>query len=72
MKFKRYVSISERSVADIAKEIGEDNPQTCHNWIGRNSPVFVEIDPEEFETIKEVYRKTVLFTRKDETQVAKT
>jgi len=62
MKFKRYVGISDRNLTDIAASIGESR-QNCDNWIKRESPVFVEIDPAKFETIKRVYRVNEIYKR---------
>lgn len=62
MTFKRYVSISERSVAAIADSIDESR-QNCDNWLRREYPIFVEIDPEGFESIKRVFRVNELYTR---------
>jgi len=62
LTFKRYVAISERNLTDIAISIGQSR-QNCDNWVSRDIPIFVVIDPDQFESIKEVYRKTDLYTR---------
>lgn len=71
MTFKRYVAISERTLTDIAISIGESR-QNCDHWVRRESPVFVDIDPDKFESIKRVYRVKEIYSRPQMHSVRKT
>ena len=64
MSFKRYVAISDRTVAEIAKSIGVTR-QNCDNWIRRGTPIFVGIDPDKFECIKTVHRKHDIYLNQE-------
>lgn len=61
MTIKRYVYISERSKPEIWKEI-KVSRQCLENWLTRDTPVFVEIDPKEFEKVIRVYRREILYS----------
>ena len=61
IRFKHYVAASDRRLSDISKEIKQSR-QNCEHWINRDSPMYVEVNPEKFEKIIKVYRMEVIYS----------
>ena len=62
LKMVHYVAVSGKKEATIAKEIGVSR-QVIKNWLRRNTPVLVTIDPGKLEIIEKVTIEKVVFQR---------
>lgn len=60
MALKQYVAVSERTRADIRQEVGVSR-QCFDHWLQRDNPVYVEINPRNFEYIVHCYRREDIY-----------
>ena len=65
LKMVHYVAVSGKKEDTIAKEIGVSR-QVVKNWLRRNTPVLVTIDPEKLEVIEKVTIEKVVFQRESD------
>ena len=64
IEFKRYVAFSDMSLSEIAKQICVSR-QNCDNWIRRGTPVYVDVDPNNFNDINLVFRVNCIYEKPD-------